>query len=440
METKVLQFLNRYNVNFDDKVLIGVSTGVDSMTLLTILQKLKFKNIIVAHVNHGVRKESIDEEKFIINYCHERNLKYYISHLNPNTIENNFQEEARNYRIKFFESILKQENCKFLLLAHHLNDDMETSIMKIIRGSNLKGYSGIDECVYMKEYLIIRPLLKVLKENIIKYAKDNNIKYFEDYTNTLNYYTRNRIRHHIIPEIINENESFHEKFLEFKETLNEASKIVMETCDKFIYQEVKRTNEYYFFTKKAFLSLSPFLQVEVLFKLLKDFNLSKANILELIKLIKSDKKNLKVNYKDVGFVKEYEDIYLFFEKHEKFKFYKIIDSLGEFPIDENRSIVVSKKNDISVTNLNKVWYNSNMLPIIARTKKPGDRISFSYGTKKVSKLLIDEKVGITKRDKVIILENNNQILAVLGYGKSNILANIKNCDIMIELKEKNNEY
>lgn len=440
MEEHIKNFLTKYNLNISNqKVVVAVSTGVDSMTLLNLLEKLDCI-IIVAHVNHGVREQSKDEEKFISEYCKSHHLKLYVSHVLPNQFPNNFQEEARKFRKHFFEEVLAKEEAKYLFLAHHLNDDIETSIMRIIRGSNLKGYSGIEEYIEKDHYVILRPLLKVLKQDLISYANKHHLVYFNDYTNELDHYTRNRIRHHIVPELFKENENFHEKFLEFKEALKEASDLINHYCYDFINNHVTKLNNGYNFKSDKFLSLSSYLQEEILFTLLKPYNLSKDNIIEIIKLIISNKKNLKINYKGIGFVKEYNDIYLYFNDVTDYDVYIVIDSIGEYPIDENRTLVVSKKIDNSVTNLKKVWYNSNKLPLIARSKKDGDKITFSYGTKKVSKLLIDKKVGITKREKVIVLEKDQDILAVLGYGKSELLKSIKDCDIILELKENDDDY
>lgn len=420
------------------KVVVGVSTGVDSMTLLDTLLNGDFGcEIIVAHVNHAKREESNIEEKFITNFCNEHHLKIYCLHLQGYDFKNhNFQEEARVLRQKFFYEIMDKEKAKVLMLAHHLNDDIETMMMRIIRGSSLKGYAGMDEYTLQEGRIVLRPFLKVLKKDIMAYAKEHKIIYYEDRTNNEDHYTRNRIRHHIVKDMFKENSNVHLKFLELKETLNAANEIVSKQRDEIITEMVQFSKDHFTFSRDEFMHLSSFLQVEVLFALLKDYKFSRQNINEFIKLIYSNKQNLKIVYKNLSFVKEYNDITFFFYEIEKQDVNIVIDEIKTYDVNAKYEIVVSKKNNNLITNLNKLWYNSNMLPVTVRTRRDGDKISLEYGTKKVKKLLIDEKVGILKRDEVLLLEKNQEILAVFGYCKSMKLRTLKDCDIVIELKEK----
>ena len=188
----------------NNKVVIACSTGVDSSVLLDITKKaLKKEQIIIAHVNHGVRKESNDEETYIRQIAKMENIKLYVEHLDK--ITNNFEEEARNKRYQFFISIAKNNNASYILLAHHANDNLETIIMRFLKSSSLKGYAGIEEETFKEGIIIYRPLLKVCKKDIYEYAKLNNIKYFEDETNKENNHFRNRIRNNIVPLLEKEN-------------------------------------------------------------------------------------------------------------------------------------------------------------------------------------------------------------------------------------------
>ncbi len=439
----ILNCLNNYNINLEGKkVVVGVSTGVDSMTLLHGLERLPFKvNIIVCHVNHGKREQSTVEETFIRNYCNEHHHKLYCLNLTKHNFSNhNFQEEARLLRQKFFYEVMDKEEANTLLLAHHLNDDIETMLMRMIRGSNLKGYSGIDEFSKNDNKIILRPFLKVLKKEILEYAKANKIVYYDDYTNFEDIYTRNKIRNNVVKELFKVNDNVHLKFMEFKNTINEASIIVNEKRDEFINNKVLISKESISFKKDDFLSNNEFLEHEILFELLKEYKFSKQNISELIKLVKSDKQNIKTIYKNITFVKEYNDIIIYFYELKKEDINIVIDGVGVYPVNEKYEIVVTKKNNNLLTTLNKLWYNSNMLPIVIRSRKDGDKISLECGTKKVKKLLIDEKVGILKREEVLLIEKEDEVLAVLGYGKSIKLKALKDCDLIIELKEKQNDY
>ncbi|MBQ9318795.1 MAG: tRNA lysidine(34) synthetase TilS, partial [Bacilli bacterium] len=195
MKQDVIEKINNLS---DEYVIIGVSAGPDSMALLHLIMNTVNKKIVCAHINHNVRKQSNEEEKYLKKYCKDNNIIFKSMKITSYN-KGNFENEARIKRYAFYESILKKYNSHTLLLAHHGDDLMETVLMKIIRGSNLEGYAGIKTYSKQKDYLIIRPLLNLTKEDIIKYNKDNKIKYFIDDTNTNDKYTRNRIRLNILP-------------------------------------------------------------------------------------------------------------------------------------------------------------------------------------------------------------------------------------------------
>ena len=191
----------------------------------------------------------------------------------------NFQSEARIKRLSFFNEVMDKYNSKYLFLAHHLNDDIETSLMHIIRGSNIKGYSGIDEVVINKKNkYILRPFLTVLKEDIIKYCNENNIKYFEDESNSSDVYTRNRVRHNIIPLLFEENKSFDKQFKEFKETLQYSYNLLIDKRDEVIKQLTTVKNDQIIIDVDKFNEVDEFLKTEVLFEILKKYEFAKTNI------------------------------------------------------------------------------------------------------------------------------------------------------------------
>lgn len=438
----IIDEFKAYNLDLNNqKVVIGVSTGVDSMTLLHLLEQAQLGcEIIVCHVNHGKREQSQFEEAYIRQYCDEHHLQLYVLALSKDDFSQaNFQEEARKLRYEFFYRVMDEVGSKILLLAHHLNDDMETMLMRLIRGSNLKGYAGIEQYQVVNNKIIFRPLLHQLKVDIIKFAQENNIKYFDDYTNFTDLYTRNRIRQHIIPALFSENELVHLKFIEYKNTLSQASKIINSIRDEAIEKMIKPIDKGVTFKKDEFLTINQYMQIEILFEVLKSYALSKKNIEEIIKYINSEKPNLNIHYKNITFVKEYNDIFLYFYERLTNDVYLEINALGKYPINENYYLEVSKNLNKCLPNLNIVWYNSNKFPFIIRTRRDGDKMNFRYGTKKVKKILIDNKVGILKRDQVLVLEKDKNILAVFGYAKSDHLPKLDECDIVIELKENHHD-
>ena len=436
LKNNIIDFLNRHQINSNDKFVLAVSTGVDSMVLLHLFLQVT-NNIVVAHMNHQKRTQSDVEEEFIIKYCAENNITCYTKKL-ANKNEVNFQSYAREERYQFFHEVCIKENAKWIVLAHHLDDLAETMIMKMMRSSSITSLAGIKEVMASKNSIIIRPLLKVRKSEILAYAKANNVKYFDDYTNDLDVYTRNQIRHNVIPALLSIYPDALEKLNCLSLELNEASLVISNIRDSYIQNSVTFDN-CISFSYSTFKDLSEYLKQEVLFELLKKYSLSKANILELLKMIESSKQNIKNWFKSkFTFVKEYDKIMFYDYQIEKLDISFVIDSVGKYQINDNISINVIENSANMITNLNQLWYNIEELPITIRTRQDGDRIKVGKGYKKVKDLLIDEKVGIIKRDNVLLAtDKNGEVLIVFGVKRSSLLNKI-NKNVIIELEEKNN--
>lgn len=440
MNKIIEEFFQRNNLNLSNEtIVVAVSTGIDSMALLYTLNSLKEKisfKIVIAHVNHHKRNQSEEEEKYIKEYALSNNLECFVKEAYfENT--SNFQMVAREVRYSFFYEIMAKVNSKYLFLAHHANDNMETILMRIIRGSNVKGYSGMEEVSYNKGITILRPFLSVPKKDLKEYAIDENIKYYDDESNFGFDYTRNRLRNEVIPLLEREDCNVYKKFEDFSKLIYRASVSFEKEVKEFIKENVQ-INEEIHFSLKAFLNLDEIFLNEVLFTLLKKYNLGKNNIIEIKKLIFSSKANLKQAYKGLfTFVKEYDDIYIFDSLIEDFTCDIKIDKEGTYQLNDKISICVSEKIDNSLINLNVLWYNSNMFPLTIRTRRPGDKIYIGNGYRKVKDVLIDEKIGILARDKVILATSSDgEILIIFGVKKSTKVKEINDCDVFIERREE----
>lgn len=184
-----------------DKLLVAVSGGKDSMVLLDLLQRGNFQ-IGVAHVNFQLRKNDSDEdEAFIRDYCKHRNIPFFTT-----TFETKHyaaahgistQMAARELRYDWFEKILNENTYDFLLTAHHANDNLETALLNLTRGTGIAGLTGISA----KKDLIIRPLLNTARQEIDAYATERNIQWREDSSNASTDYARNLIRHKVVPKL-----------------------------------------------------------------------------------------------------------------------------------------------------------------------------------------------------------------------------------------------
>ena len=212
------------DIKYGDALVVACSGGPDSMALLYMLYQLKKAldiEVVCAQVNHNTgRNGQAEEQEFVKNYCRNHNITF-----EGMTIEDygddNFHNEARTKRYYYFGEIVKKYKAKYLLTAHHGDDLTETILMRIVRGSTLRGYSGFSKIVDMGNYKIVRPFIEVSKKDILSYNKKNKVPYREDSSNTKDVYTRNRFRKYIVPEFKKEDKNVNSKFYKFSKILLE---------------------------------------------------------------------------------------------------------------------------------------------------------------------------------------------------------------------------
>ncbi len=427
---------------FNNYVVIGVSAGPDSMCLLDLLQK-KTTKIVVCHINHNVRKESIEEEEYITKYCQDKNIILEKTTIN-NYQENNFENEARKKRYMFYEEILKKYNSKTLLLAHHGDDLIETILMKISRGSNLEGYAGIKEISNVKNYQIIRPLLKYTKEDIINYNKSNNIKYYNDSSNQSTNYTRNRYRLNILPLLKKEDKNIHKKYLKYSKTLIEY--------DNYIKREVKKNIDNVYINNIIYIDklnqLDTFLIKNILYNIMNNIYQNKNNIItdkhiqNIISLLNNTKPNIKIdlpNNKEI--VKEYNKL-IIKEKRSNIKSYKIEFNdkieIEKFIIEK----IESEDNDSN--NVCRLNSKDITLPLYIRNREDGDFIVLkgSNNRKKIKEIFIEKKIPISKRNNYpLLIDSNNNIIWIPNIKKSKFCKKKnENYDIIIRCNERKEDY
>ncbi len=206
LEEKVLNTIKENKlIENGDVIVVGVSGGPDSITLLSFLNKYKEKlkiKIIVAHINHLIRKDSTDDEHFVENVCKKYQIPFYSKRVKVEQIakeqKRGTEETGRIIRYKFFDEIAQKEKANKIAIAHNMNDNAETMLLNIIRGTGMNGLEGIQVSEYSK---YIRPLINCSREEIEKYCEENNLNPRIDSTNKENIYKRNIIRNELLPYI-----------------------------------------------------------------------------------------------------------------------------------------------------------------------------------------------------------------------------------------------
>ncbi len=437
---KVKDFIS--NICDNEKLVIAVSGGMDSILLLHLLIEVKnVKNLIVAHVNHNKREESNEEALFVEKLCNDNNIVFEYKIIEEYN-SGNFHDVARKIRYDFFKDIMKKHNSKILLTAHHGDDLIETIMMRIVRGSNLKGYSGFREMDRFSDYTLYRPLIFVSKDEIKNYVISNKIEYREDSSNFKDIYTRNRFRSNVLPFLKQEDEEVCDKFYNFSKNI----------YDNYLFIN-KITNNYLDVCyKNSCLDLSLFCEYD---EVIKD------NILNnILSLIYKDSINL-INSKHIILIKEFLDInsgYLDLPKGIKLcksynkLFFNIISDEGyQFELNKEFKYLNYEINFINKTELNgndicRINYDDVTLPLIVRSKQDGDRISLKglNGSKKVSDIFVEKKINLLERNSYpIVCDSAGKLIWIPGLKKSKICReNSEKYDIIFKYnyKEENNEY
>ena len=203
LKEKVLKTITKYNlIESGDRIVLGVSGGPDSITALIILNELKKQlnfEIVVAHINHGIRENAKLDEEYVKNFCNKLGIKCYVLHSKVKEYAQKekigLEEAGRKVRYDFFNEILEKENAKKIAIAHNKNDNGETIIMNILRGSGISGLKGIEP----KQGVYIRPLIEISRDEIEDFSKELNPCH--DESNEENEFTRNKIRNIVIPYI-----------------------------------------------------------------------------------------------------------------------------------------------------------------------------------------------------------------------------------------------
>lgn len=405
----------------NETVITATSGGPDSMALLNLLIKLsktKKITIICAHVNHNLRKESQEEAIMVKKYANENNLIF--EKMEINHYEGNTENYARTQRYNFFEKLIKKYNATYLLTAHHGDDLTETILMRMVRGSSLKGYSGFQEITDNGTYKIYRPLITKTKDELLNYVKTNNIPYAVDKTNFSEEYTRNRYRLNILPILKKENKSVHLKFLKFSETL----KLYDDHINKEVNEKLNKIYQKNNLNLNLFENEDELIKRKILYKILNDLyykniSLITDNHVELIlNIIESPRPNLKINLPNkVLVIKNYQNLY--FTKNTEIKPYSF--TFENKVILPNDKILIKEETDDTSNYTIRLNSKELSMPLIVRTRQNGDKMEIKNlnGHKKIKDIFIDEKISESDRNNwPILTDQNNQIIWLPGLKKS----------------------
>ncbi|WP_394352290.1 tRNA lysidine(34) synthetase TilS [Flavobacterium lotistagni] len=396
------------------KLLLAVSGGMDSMVMLDLMRQLPY-DIAVAHCNFQLRGEESDQDEiFVKSFAEQHKIPVFTTRFDTLTFAEDYklsvQVAARELRYNWFYELLETGNYDYLLTAHHADDNLETFLINLIRGTGLDGLTGIP----VLNHKIIRPLLGFSRIDLVLHANESKLQWSEDSSNASDKYLRNKIRHDLIPVFKALNPSFLDSF-EKTQSYLQQSKAMADDASVMVYQQVAvaKGNEIHFNLKKL-LQLPNY--TSYLYQWLKEFGFSAWDDIYALSKGQSGKQVFSTHYRLL--------------KDRKVLIVAPIDnaaSVTEFYIDSQQADVNFPLNlsfslvaDISAASNSVIFVDAEQLeyPLVLRKWQTGDifqPLGMQGQSKKVSKFFKDEKLSLIDKEKAWLLCSASKILWIVGF-------------------------
>lgn len=443
MREQVFRDIKEHNlIEKGDNILIGVSGGADSIALLYVLLEVREEidfNIFIAHVNHGVRgEEALEDERYVENTARKLGLPYYSKKVNMDEYAKekkmSSEEAGRELRYGFFREILSKIGGGKIAVAHNKNDQAETLLLRLFRGTGIEGLKGMD----YKNDDIIRPILGIEREAIERYLLDRNIEFKVDRTNLEPIYNRNRIRLEVIPYI---EEHYNPNIID---TLWRTSRLMaidnefFEEYSNDLYHKMVRKKDKYSIVLdgKAFKKEHRSIQTRIIRNCILELNgslqgITMRHVEDVMTLFLERGTGKSISLIDNLVAKtSYDDFII-----EKSNGEKDADFL--YRIDINSSNYISELGygfkaeiksidqvNIDKENRYKKYFDYDKLigDVYVRNRRDGDRfVPFGMkGSKKLKDYFIDEKIPKDERDRIPIITDDKNIIWIVGYRISDL--------------------
>ena len=419
---KILDFIKQNNLIKPGEVVgVGVSGGIDSMCLLHFLnanKQLLDIDVVAIHINHGIREESDDEARFVVQKCREMGVRVYKFSIDAPKIAKDkrisVETAAREGRYGVFDALVKKDIIDKVALAHHQSDQAETILMHIFRGCGANGAKGIEP---IRDGIYIRPMLKVSKEEINLYASTNNIEFVEDSSNADNSYTRNFVRNVIMKDILKKWPNAVEAINNFAEAVSDDDDYIQSIIDTnalLVDEKIVQMPCSYFSGSSAIYSRIVF-KALALIGVTKDIERKHIEMIKDLATSMENGKKIKLPY-DIVVSKEYD--YLTFENNyvEKPQLSKTL-KCEEFEAPNYGNIVIKRVKTDKMNEAGALYFDYRKVPKTARWRyrEDGDVFEkFGGGTKKLKSFLIDKKIPVRLRDYIPVLADENEVYVIAG--------------------------
>jgi tRNA(Ile)-lysidine synthase len=398
-----------------DRLLLAVSGGVDSVVLCELCYRAGF-DFAVAHCNFQLREaDSKRDETFVKDLAKKYGAAFYLATFDTTAIaqsqKKSIEEAARDLRYAWFKTICDENNYRYILTAHHANDNIETVLMNFFRGTGIKGLHGI----LPKQQQIVRPLLFANKNELGLFAAENMLEFVTDHTNAQNEFTRNYFRNELIPSVKKIFPGAEENILKNISRFGEAEQLYNQAVDlhkKKLLQQ--KGNEIHIPVLKL-LKTVPL--PSIVYEIIKEYNFAAAQTDEVIALLKSESgKYIKStthrilknrNWLIISFNETITEQNTVIESGDN----KVIYKNGELLVEQLNNTDLSHSSLVAQLDIAVIKF-----PLLLRKWKTGDYF-YPLGMqkkKKLSRFLIDQKLSLSQKEKTWVIEMNKKIIWVVG--------------------------
>ncbi|MGG0657421.1 tRNA lysidine(34) synthetase TilS [Rummeliibacillus pycnus] len=452
LERKVYEYIQQYELcHAGDRLLVACSAGADSMALLHYLHQVQNQlgvSVAAVHVNHMLRGKDADGDRhFVETFCNERNIPVYATDIPiPAILEaehGNMQAVCRRERYAYFEQVMLETSSTKLVVAHHADDQIESILMALIRGSHDIGMQGIKRRRPIANGELIRPFLSITRAEIQEYLQTYKQDYREDSSNKKDSYTRNRMRHHVVPLLKDENPKVAEAVMHYTEKVQADEELLQSLAEQALQDVlVEKQRDLWKININALQNKPLALQRRIILLLLKylykDTFIVQSYTLwnSILKLTQTTAGNATIDLpKGAKAIRQYDELILI---KTEVNSSNLMSATLQFEhwtnLPNNLRVYIGRVDgDIpkDTTSQAKSYFvnaTSFAQPLHIRGRMDGDRIQLLGANvqKRISRLFIDDKVPLALReDWPIIVTNDNEVIAVPGLRVSSYFSNSK---------------
>ena len=450
MIIKVKNFIINYKLlTKQDKILVALSGGPDSIALLSIMLSLKEKfklDLTIAHLNHGIRGTEADrDQSFSRQVAKEYKIPFYTKKIALNNKKSS-EDTLRNYRYKFLIDVAKKIGANKIALGHNADDQAETIIMRLLRGAGTKGLSGMTPIRQIEPGLcLIRPLLTSSRKEIVSFLIKKDLPFVEDLSNKDMSFLRNRIRHTLIPSLSSYNPNIKDTLIALGNRMFVIDDFLEKEAMKIFHLVKKEGQQSYVLDRITLTRMHPALATTLIRQIIKKLSpqamLHSNEIYKILALANNANGSKRLSLtKGVSITKEYEKVvFSIAQKHSKITLNKQLSIPGKTKIPIANILITSKivkvNSKIRIitktppNNLSRLYKQNNWqlkaefdfdkitLPLVLRTRRNGDKFRpvNGYGTKKLKNIFIDSKIPKRFRDSIPIVEDKSHICWIVGH-------------------------